>query len=210
MNIFSFIPVSGTYTLQAGWNSVLIIPVGSVQIVNNASPAQSITITSPLALGDGGSQYDQLIINGTATLVSNGAATASSDAAPGFAIWGAITGNPVNQSDVQNATIQGTFTPANSVVLQNDTFKIAFQKLQGQVSAAATVVWGVITGTPSNQTDLQNGTIQGVFTPVNSAVVTADSFKTGFQKTQGQLNNILTTRFTRGMSLALSRNNVLF
>lgn len=50
--------------------------------------------------------------------------------------------------------------------------------------------WGTITGTPSAQTDLQNGTIQGTFTTSNTAIVTGDSFKTAFQKAQGQINTL--------------------
>ncbi len=69
-------------------------------------------------------------------------------------------------------------------------FKPRISKVLDQVEAGTigTAIYGLITGTPSSQTDLQNGTIQGVFTPVNSVVVTSDSFKTAFQKLQGQIN----------------------
>ncbi len=138
MNIFSFKPVSGTYTLPAGWTSVLIVPTGSVQVVNNASPPESITITTPLKLGNGGNIYDQLIINGTASLVINGDAIASSNdgSAPGSAVWGSITGTPSNQADLQNGTIQGVFTPVNAAVASGNSFKTAFERLQGQITAA--------------------------------------------------------------------------
>ncbi len=134
MNVFSFITISGSGTLPGGWKSVLIIPVGSVTITNSAHPPESITITSPLGLGNGSDIYDTLIISGNATLITNGDANAASDAVPGYAIWGAITGNPVDQADIQNGTLQGTFTPVNSAIVQDDTFKVAFQKAQGQLN----------------------------------------------------------------------------
>lgn len=134
MNLFSFITVTGSYTLQAGWSSALIVPEGSVQIVNSASPPEAITITAPLKLGNGSDLYGQLIINGTAKVIVNGDSIISNHVVPGSATWGSIAGNPVNQSDLQNGTIQGTFTPVNSAVVSGDTFKTAFAKLQGQVS----------------------------------------------------------------------------
>jgi len=95
MNIFSFIPISGTYTLQAGWTSVLIIPNGTVTVTNNALPAQTISISSSLKLGSSGDIYDQLIINGTASLVVNGSGvlggsggTSSATASNGLTIIG--------------------------------------------------------------------------------------------------------------------------
>jgi hypothetical protein len=53
------------------------------------------------------------------------------------------------------------------------------------------IEWGDITGTPSSQTDLQNGTLQGgSFTPNNAPIALADSFRTAFEKAQGQINAI--------------------
>ncbi len=137
MNIFSFIPVSGTYTLQTGWKSVLIIPAGAITITNSASPAETITVSAPISFGDGNQLYEQLIITGTASLIINGSASASSHTAPGSAVWGAISGTPSNQTDLQNGTIQGVFTPANTAIVTGDSFKTAFQKAQGQIDASA-------------------------------------------------------------------------
>ncbi len=146
MNIFSFITVSGTYTLQAGWSSVLIVPDGTVQVVNGASPPESLTITAPLKMGNGVNLYSQLVINGNAKLVINGDSVVSNHVVPGSAVWGAISGSPSNQTDLQNGTIQGTFTPANSAVVTGDTFKAAFQKLQGQISGISLSSRWAITG----------------------------------------------------------------
>lgn len=143
MNIFSFQPVSGTYTLQSGWKSVLIVPLGTIQIVNSASPPQSITVSAPISFGNGTDTYDALIINGTATIITNGAAQASSHVVPGSAIWGAIGGNPVNQADIQNGTLQGAFTPVNAAIAQDDTFKTALQKAQGQINAISLADWAL-------------------------------------------------------------------
>ena len=42
-----------------------------------------------------------------------------------------------------------------------------------------------------DSTNLSNDTIQGTFTPSNTAIASADDGKTAFQKTQGQINNKL-------------------
>jgi hypothetical protein len=103
MNIFSFVTVAGTYTLKEGWSSVLIVPTGAVQIVNGASPPQSITITSALKLGSGGDIYGDLIINGNASLVINGDAVSGASLSPDTgAIWGNIIGTITNQADLVN------------------------------------------------------------------------------------------------------------
>ena len=80
-----------------------MIPSGTVQIVNNASPPQSVTVTSPIKIGNGSAIYDNLIINGTAFLVVNGDAVSSGTSQViGSAQWGLITGTITNQTDLIN------------------------------------------------------------------------------------------------------------
>jgi len=51
--------------------------------------------------------------------------------------------------------------------------------------------WGSITGTVTDQTDLQDGTIQGgTLSPSNLAIALNDSFRTIAEKSQGQIDNI--------------------
>ena len=109
MNIFSFVTVAGTYTLKEGWSSVLIVPNGSVQIVNGASPPQSITITSALKLGSGGDIYGDLIINGNASLVINGDAVsgAPDSSTPVGTSWD-ISGNTLSARGIFGS-IAGAF-----------------------------------------------------------------------------------------------------
>lgn len=46
----------------------------------------------------------------------------------------------------------------------------------------------------TNATDLSNDLIVGTFTPTNTAIVTSDDGKTAFQKTQGQINNLISSK----------------
>jgi hypothetical protein len=79
--------------------------------------------------------------------------------------WGDITGTLSNQTDLQNAlnakadlnspSFTGTPT-APTPILGDDSTKIATTEFVQDTVNAQTVQWGDITGTLSNQTDLQN------------------------------------------------------
>ncbi len=80
--------------------------------------------------------------------------------------------------DVNNVT-------AELLIVNNTEWQV---NLSGDSGTPATAAFGAITGTPSNQANLQDGTIQGgTFTPSNIAVALGDSFRTAFQKLQGQI-----------------------
>jgi len=73
-------------------------------------------------------------------------------------------------------------------------------------SSGGSANFGAIGGSPSTQTNLQDGTIQGTFSPNNSPIATGDTFKEGFQKLQGQVlsineNNILASTLSAGGGL---------
>jgi len=122
MNIFSFETLAGTFNLQAGWKSVLIIPSGTVTLTNSASPPETISITSPLKLGDGSNIYDALTINGNGYLVINGSAVSMSGSGGGGggAVWGSITGNLQDQTDLINflAATYVPFTSTNYIIVK--------------------------------------------------------------------------------------------
>lgn len=92
-------------------------------------------------------------------------------------------GNLINgESSIVLSTANIT---AELVIVNNAEWQANLSSDNGGPSSVA---FGNITGIPSNQINLQDGTIQGVFTPTNAAIITGDSFKNAFQKTQGQID----------------------
>ncbi len=93
--------------------------------------------------------------------------------APGTVAYGAITGNPTAQTNLQNATLQsGTFTPVNSAIALGDTFRVALEKAQGQINAGWKLSGNALAGPSLLGSDSGNYGI--LFTPTGGAQGTID------------------------------------
>lgn len=76
----TFYNVTASQSIEAGWKTICIIPIGTVTLTNALNPNQSMSITTPLMIGVGTQSIDTwegITIIGTATVILNGSAVSS-------------------------------------------------------------------------------------------------------------------------------------
>lgn len=133
-----------------------------------------------------------LKINGTQVSNTTGSGSIALSNSPSLItpILGAASATSVNKVAITQPATGSTLTIADGKTLtSSNTLTLA-----GTDGSTLNIGTGG-TLSPSATTDatnLSNDTIQGTFTPSNSAIVTSDDAKTAFQKAQGQINSIST------------------
>ncbi len=104
------------------------------------NPITLVAVGGDLVNGNISLLLDANRISAQIVIVNNNEylANLSSDSStpPVGASFGSISGSPSAQLNLQDGTIQGgAFSPTNAIVALGDSFRTAFQKLQGQITA---------------------------------------------------------------------------
>lgn len=72
----SFIDVTTSRVIEAGWKDICIIPSGTVLISNSLNPVESFSITTPFMIGTNTPNifpWAEITITGIASIILNGA-----------------------------------------------------------------------------------------------------------------------------------------